>query len=105
MKNKESDEYNGYFSKLHKKLGGDIVNNNVKRFEFKKEVLSQYSDLSTKNPMEFKFEDKIGIYINHVGKWDLKCSHLKNGNIGVLLIDLTNIPTEQQKWWFDHLIK
>jgi len=75
------------------------------RFEFKKEVLNQYTDLSRKNPMEFRFEDKIVIYINHVGKWDLKCSRLNNGNIGVLLIDLTNIPTDQQKWRLDHLIK
>ena len=103
MGNKESEEFNGYFSKLHRELGGDIVN--LKGFQFKKEVLNQYTDLSMNYPMEFRFEEKVGIYINHVGKWDLKCSRLKNGNIGAILIDLTNIPTDQQTWWFDHMVE
>lgn len=55
--------------------------------------------------MEFRLEENVGgFYINHVGKWDLKCYPNKNRNIGVILIDLANISTDQQKWWADHLI-
>ena|SRR3989344_4374434 len=103
---KEDEWDNGYFSKLHKELGGDRPDNNLKGFEFKKDVLNQYSDLSLKNPMEFKIKESVGIYyINHIGKWDLKCDSLKNGNVGAILIDLTNIPKDQREWWADHLLK
>ena len=104
MKKIKSDN-SGYFSNLLKKLGGDNVSNNLKGFEFRKEVINQYTDLSINNPMEFKLEKNAGvIYINHIGKWDLKCHILNNGNIASILVDLSKIPPDQQAWWEDHII-
>lgn len=96
----------GYFGKILSSTGGDKGFNGLQGFEFKKEVLNQYTDLSETNPMEFRLDKQAGggYYINHIGKWDLKCFLNRKGNIGAILIDLARLPLDQQQWWADHLI-
>jgi len=101
MKNGEFDD--GYFSKILKTIGENPTNN-LKIFKFKEDVLNQYKDLSFRNPMEFRLKEKEGIiYINHIGKWDLKCG-TSNNLIRAHLIDLANLPNNQQERWQDYLV-
>lgn len=101
----ETYQKGGYFGKVLASIGGEGVPNNLKSFSFQKKVLNQYTDLSIRNPLEFELQEHVGvIYINHIGKWGLKCHILKNKNIGAILIDLARLPVDQQEWWADHLI-
>lgn len=103
MAEEESSE-GGYFTKLRDKLGGDKVENNLKRFTFKKEVLNNYSPEVSGH--RFVLERGITTYLrDKFGIFDVRSIIEREDTVSVILVDLIALPKDHQDWWYDHLIE